>query len=183
MSTKDKIMDAAEGYIRTRGFNSFSFRDIANNIGIKSASVHYHFPTKDDLGEAVTHRYSERIADILGDPVAKDVPAPEKLARFTAIYRGTLLDHQKMCLCGMLGAEIESLGESVKTAVTQFFDMQENWLTDVLKNSCAIDVVAARSRARSSIAALQGAVLMTRTSGNIRVFDDIAAQVTKDIGL
>ena len=67
-SKRDAILDIAEAMIRNAGFNAFSTRDVANAVGIKSASVHYHFPTKADMGVAVTERYTSRFLEQLGDP-------------------------------------------------------------------------------------------------------------------
>ncbi|NVJ99197.1 MAG: TetR/AcrR family transcriptional regulator [Alphaproteobacteria bacterium] len=178
MSTKDKILDAAENFIRTQGFNSFSFRDVAAAIGIKSASVHYHFPTKDDLGEAVTDRYSANILASLEAEGAESTAPAIRVDAFIGIYRGALKDARQMCLCGMLGAEIESLGDPVKAAVRRFFQAQENWLASFLrKTHPEQDDEVARARARSAVAALQGALIMARTMDDHSVFEDVAARI------
>ena len=65
MSKAVEILDAAETMIQSQGYNGFSFREIADQVGIKSASVHYHFPTKADLGAAVARRYTDRFLDQL----------------------------------------------------------------------------------------------------------------------
>jgi TetR/AcrR family transcriptional repressor of nem operon len=67
-STAGKIVAAAERRMRESGFHGFSFRDIAADVGIKSASVHHHFPTKEHLGAAVAKAYTERLMERLGDP-------------------------------------------------------------------------------------------------------------------
>ena len=107
--TSTKIMDAAEGYMRTRGYNAFSFRDIAADIGIKTASIHYHFPSKADLGAAVTERYTERFLEHLGPPEAYN--HTKQITRYIAAFRSSYSAGDQMCLCGMLGAEVSSLPE------------------------------------------------------------------------
>lgn len=178
MSTKDKIMDTAEGYIRSHGFNNFSFRDIATDIGIKSASVHYHFPTKDALGEAVTERYIEKVMTYLGDPAEAGLSAEQGADRFIALFRNSLSVDEQMCLCGMLAAEIDSLNEPVKTVVRFFFTRIEGWLTRFLAdNHPEQNPDLIRGRARSAIAALEGALLMARTLEDTSVFEDVAARI------
>ena len=44
--TADRILDIAERLVQTRGFNRFSYADIAAELGITTASVHYHFPAR-----------------------------------------------------------------------------------------------------------------------------------------
>jgi len=178
MSTKDKIMDSAEGYIRSHGFNNFSFRDIAADIGIKSASVHYHFPTKDALGEAVTERYIEKVMIFLSDPVTAAASAEDGAERFISLFRNALRVEEQMCLCGMLAAEIDSLNEPVKAVVRTFFNEIEGWLGAFLASNHpeqSQDVI--RGRARSAIAALEGALLMARTLQDVTVFEDVATRI------
>jgi len=47
--------------MRAGGFHACSFREIATDVGIKSASVHHHFPAKADLGAALVARYTARV--------------------------------------------------------------------------------------------------------------------------
>ena len=106
---REEILDVAEAMIRNVGFNGFSTRDVASAVGIKSASVHYHFPTKADMGAAVTERYTDRFLDELGDPKRfKDDPR-EVVALYVNTFRETLTRDDKLCLCAVLGAEIGSL--------------------------------------------------------------------------
>lgn len=178
MSTKEKIMDTAEAFIRTRGFNSFSFRDIATEIGIKSASVHYHFGTKDDLGVAVTERYIDAVTAVLGNPL-EEIADKETLAeRFITLYRHALMQDAKLCLCGMLGAEIDSLSETVQAPVRRFFTRQIDWLESMLARfNPNQDISIVRARARSTVGALQGALMMARALDDVEVFEDVAARI------
>src|SRR5262245_30266387 len=114
------IMDAAERRIRLGGFNGFSFREIAADVGIKSSSVHYHFPTKEKLAAAVIHRYTDEVAELIdreltveGDPVKV----------WTRAFRGTLHSEDRMCPATVLGAGSLDLPQEVAVEVRRFFKM------------------------------------------------------------
>src|SRR6476661_5042238 len=94
------IMDAAERRMRIGGFNSFSFREIAADVGVKSSSVHYHFPTKEKLAAAVIHRYTDEVAELIDKELATDAD-PAKV--WTRAFRGTLHSAERMCPCTVLG--------------------------------------------------------------------------------
>ena len=123
-----KILDVAEARIRSNGYNDFSFRDIAADVGIKSASVHYHFPTKEDLGVHVTRRYTARFLHHLGDPRDEAQVPHDLLKRYVESFQKILVDDKAMCLCGMLGAEISSLPKLVRDEVKRFAEDNINWL-------------------------------------------------------
>ena len=176
-NTADDILDCAERYIRTRGYNGFSFRDIASDVGIRSASVHYHFPTKADLGAAVARRYTDRFLSAVGDPETKDQDPDELLARFVQAFRKALVVDGRMCLCGMLGAEVESLPEQVATEAKRFFELSLNWLETVFgrfRGASEPDTERCHKKALQALASLQGAMLLARTLDDTASFDQVA---------
>ena len=61
METKEKIVTEAITFIMTRGTNAFSYKDISKEIGIKTSSIHYYFPTKNDLIVAVLEHVIQKI--------------------------------------------------------------------------------------------------------------------------
>ncbi len=164
---RDQILDAAERMIRDRGFNGVSFRDLAHDVGIKSASVHYHFPTKADLGAAVARRYTERFVDALGDPEDADA-----IPTLIEAFRTSLARDQLMCLCGMLAAESGGLPDPVVSETRRFFERTEDWLSAALSASPALGDPTAASRL---LAELEGAMLVARAHGDVSVFDRIVA--------
>ena len=109
----DEITDLAERYIREGGFRGFSFRDIAKEIGIKSSSVHYHFPTKTDLAVKVARRYTERFLACLGNPCDPAYSPNELIKKYIALFNQSFTEDKKMCLCGVLAAESTDLPEEV----------------------------------------------------------------------
>ena len=123
MSKAAEILDAAENMVQSQGYNGFSFRDVANEVGIKSASVHYHFPTKSDLGAAVARRYTDRFLGLMPDPKQDNFNPTEALKIYVGAFRSALIEDGKICLCGILGAEISSLPQAVSSEAERFFDM------------------------------------------------------------
>src|SRR2546423_2985232 len=96
--TASRILDIAERLVQVRGFNGFSYADIASELKITKASLHYHFPGKAELGEALIARYAARFATGLAAIDERGGEAPEKLAAYAAIYAGALSEG-RMCLC------------------------------------------------------------------------------------
>src|ERR1700753_683901 len=111
---KAAIMDAAERRMQAGGFGGFSFREIATDVGIKSSSVHYHFPTKEDLAAAVIRRWGERVFTKI-DARVKDDPDPIRV--WTKTCRGTAVSDAHMCPCTVLGASSHDLPEQVALEV------------------------------------------------------------------
>ncbi|MBN4078986.1 TetR/AcrR family transcriptional regulator [Gammaproteobacteria bacterium AH-315-C21] len=172
-----KILDVAEARIRSNGFNDFSFRDIAADVGIKSASVHYHFPTKSDLGVGVTRRYTARFLHYLGDPEDKNNAPAELLLHYINGYKKFLIDDEAMCLCGMLGAELASLPEPVREEVKRFNDDNVEWLKRVYQRlNPKNKKKKAKTKAFHLLASMQGAMIIARTLNEPKLFDRISQE-------
>src|SRR5439155_10505299 len=127
--TATRILDVAERLVQSRGFNGFSYADIAAELEITTASLHYHFPGKGELGRALIGRYTDRFADALDaiDDELGDALALEKLAAYGNLYAAVLRE-KRLCLCGMLAAEFHTLPEGMREAVLAFFEANEKWL-------------------------------------------------------
>ena len=117
---KTAIMDAAERRMQLGGFGGFSFREIAADVGIKSSSVHYHFPTKEDLAAAVIRRWAEETSKFIDEELEKD---PDPVRAWTNAFRGTALSEGRMCPCTALGAASQDLPPEVAREVKGFFKM------------------------------------------------------------
>jgi TetR/AcrR family transcriptional regulator, transcriptional repressor for nem operon len=177
-STAARVLDAAERLVQVRGFNGFSYADIAAELQITKASLHYHFATKADLGEALITRYATRFLQALAGVDSGGAAAPAKLAAYAKLYADVLSD-QKMCLCGMLAAEYRTLPSPMKTAVLGFFDENEAWLAAVLEQGREEGTLAlagpVRDTARMIVSGLEGAMLVTRPYGDTARFEVAAA--------
>ena len=176
---REEILDVAEALIRHVGFNGFSTRDVASAVGIKSASVHYHFPTKADMGAAVTERYTDRFLDKLGDPGRfKDGPW-EVVALYVNMFRETLTRDHKLCLCAVLGAEIGGLPLEVGSHTRVFFDRNLAWLKKALAGSSKMSVSEARAFAVHMLAALEGGMILGKALDEENVFENVATMLNR----
>jgi TetR/AcrR family transcriptional repressor of nem operon len=178
--TAQSILDSAERLVQTRGFNNFSYADIASELGITKASLHYHFSGKAALGRALIARYAERFAAALAR-IDQDAPAaPEKLEAYAALY-ADVLRGRRMCMCGILAAEYPTLPEPMRGAVTRFFDENEEWLAGVLRQGESDTTLtfggAPEEIAQEILSTLEGAMLVSRPYGDLRRFDAAVRQL------
>jgi TetR/AcrR family transcriptional regulator, transcriptional repressor for nem operon len=187
--TASRVLDVAERLTQVRGFNGFSYADIAAELHITKASLHYHFATKADLGEALIARYATRFFGALDAADSDGTSAPAKLSAYAELY-ADVLSQQRMCLCGMLAAEYPTLPSPMQSAVLEFFDHNEAWLQAVLEQGRAEGSLKlagpARETARMIISGLEGAMLVTRPYGDAARFrvaaDSLLASLTAPAG-
>lgn len=170
-STVDRILDAAEARVRLAGYHGFSFRELAADVGIKSASVHHHFPTKEALIAQLTAHYRGKIKEELTSfPTGR-----ARVAAYRTMFRDQLELGFGMCLAGMLGVEREELPNSVAEETRRFFDMLVADLTDALRD----DSEDPGRAATAIVAQLEGAMLLARASGSLKHFDDATERLEK----
>ncbi|MGI9479044.1 MAG: TetR/AcrR family transcriptional regulator [Hyphomicrobiaceae bacterium] len=169
--TRDKLMDAAESGMRLRGYHAVSFRELADELGIKSASVHYHFRAKEDMGLALVARYAQRFFAALEAKAARAETPDARVRAFAQVYRDALVGSDRICLCGMLGAESCGLPAVVSAAVAGFFESNIAWLVDALPTE--LSAAHRRKRARHIVAALQGGMMLASSLNDHRVFDSV----------
>ncbi len=169
----EQVLDAAERRIRAGGYHAVSFRDLAADAGIRSASVHHHFPQKADLGTAVVERYRDRFLGALAG--VRDRAPVERLRAFCAAYRQAFHAADAVCLCGMLAAESHGLPERVGAAVRDFFSANIGWVADCLP----MDQAEERRRAEATgvVALLQGAMILAATFRDPVILDRAIEQV------
>jgi TetR/AcrR family transcriptional regulator, transcriptional repressor for nem operon len=178
--TAQRILDVAERLVQTRGFNSFSYADIATELGITKASLHYHFPGKAELGQALITRYAERFGEALRE-IDQHLPdACAKLRAYADLYAG-VLEGKRMCMCGILAAEYQTLPKPMQSAVIQFFDDNQTWLTGVLSQGLADRTLtftrSAEDTAQSILSTLEGAMLVARPYDDLAKFNSTAHQL------
>lgn len=171
-NSKEAILAAARQTAQAHGYGGLNYRDLAAEVGIKAASIHYHFPVKADLGAAVARRYWE---DIVGDlaSLREPVSGPAgALERYPRLFRRSLENGNRMCLCSFMAAEYDDLPDSVKVEVQTFADVNIAWLSDLIAETGVLrnDSVA---KARAIFAAVSGAQLLARSRADIELFDQM----------
>ncbi|MEM8957635.1 MAG: helix-turn-helix domain-containing protein [Pseudomonadota bacterium] len=164
---RDEIMDVAERLIRTHGYNGFSFREIAAEVGVKSASVHYHFPTKAELSAAVARRYRKTFEAKVLDAEAN---GGSPVAVWRDLFRRALREDGLMCLCGILAIEGDALPAPVAGEARAFLDYG---IRSIAEAPDLNDADGARV-----LAQLEGAMLLARSFGDPGLFD----RATQDLG-
>ena len=112
-TTAQRILDVAELLVQVRGFNAFSYADVSKAVGIQKASLHHHVATKTALGVALIDRYKQVFLAALDAIESCDGNAVERLERYVELYR-TVLRRGRMCMCGMLAADVETLPELMR---------------------------------------------------------------------
>jgi TetR/AcrR family transcriptional repressor of nem operon len=171
MSTR--ILDVAERLVQQRGFNGFSYADIAAELHVTKAALHYHFAGKAELGVALITRYGARFAAALEALDARESTAPAKLAGYAQLYLD-VLQEQRMCICGMLAAEYQTLPERMRTAVIAFFDANVVWLERVVEAGQREGTLRTDESpsdiARAIVGGLEGAMLVSRPYGDVGRF-------------
>src|SRR5271170_4671548 len=126
-ATRSRILDVAERLVQTRGFNGFSYADIAAEVGITKASLHYHFATKADLGCMLVLRYTEGFNAALAWIATGSQDVQQRLRDYVSLYTHVLAD-QRMCLCGMVAAEYGTLPPPMQDAIRAFYEVNESWM-------------------------------------------------------
>jgi TetR/AcrR family transcriptional regulator, transcriptional repressor for nem operon len=178
--TAERILDIAERLVQTRGFTNFSYADIAAELGITKASLHYHFPGKAELGQAVIARYGERFAEALRE-IDRTVPdARAKLEAYAGLYADVLRGN-RMCMCGVLAGEYETLPDPMRAAVIRFFDDNQTWLVHVLDEGLQDRTLefsgSKEDVAQTILVTLEGAMLVARPYGDLGRFTATSQQL------
>lgn len=168
--TAHTILEVAQEFVQTRGYNAFSYRDISERIGIKTSSIHYYFPNKDDLGAAMMRQYRRRAVGELTQLTSDEPRAKQRLARYMALFRDISRSGGRLCPWVMLGADYATLSEQVQSEVRVFCLLHESWLEQTLETGRRAGEFAfhgsGRSTALSVFAALEGALISARVFGD-----------------
>src|SRR5258708_34623870 len=169
-ATSQRILDIAERLVQTRGYNGFSYADIAEALHVTKASLHYHYPAKADLGKELIERYERNFLNALAHIDAESADARAKLRSYVAIYAG-VLRADRMCLCGMLAAEYATLPKPMKEPMRHFFDENERWLVAVLKQGKKDKSLKysgdPAEAAQALVGALEGAMMIARSYADV----------------
>lgn len=176
----DRILDVAERLVQVRGYNAFSYADVAEALGIQKASLHHHYSTKADLGLALVERYRRTFLDALCRIETEKTNALERLEQYVDLYR-TVLRRGRMCMCGMLAADVATLPKAMRAGITGFFEENEAWLLRVLEAGRDRGEIRLEgpsgSMATLLVSSLEGAMFVVRANGKLDQFDEVVERL------
>lgn len=131
MGTRSRAIELGCHYLQTRGYNGFSFQTVADALGIKKASLHYYFASKEDLGLALLDTYQKSYTE--WTEKQSHLPAPKKLEQMFQMFSQIICEKNKICPAGVLSADFESLSKRMKKRLQEFHQTQKNWIAATLK--------------------------------------------------
>ena len=171
--TRAELLIQAEALVRGRGWSGFSYADLADTVGIRKASIHHHFRTKEDLGVALVAAYAARYATALADIRLAHPAGIDRVAAYGRLYLGGV-EQGLGCLCAALATEGDALPDRLRRDVVRFFEGHLDWLERVLREGRADGSIRAGldpgPQARFVVATLEGALLMERLLGGPKAF-------------
>lgn len=186
MTTQQKLIDSARHLIQTRGYNGFSYADVAEEVQVRKASIHHHFPAKADLARAVVEQSRALIVEQTKTLAGGAFNPDEQLRMYTGYWEKCIADASApFCVAGMLAAELPTLPDDLAGDVRLHFRDLSNWLEIVLTKGAQMGLFnlqgSARQEAESFMAMVYGAMLAARAYGDPKVFADIVESGLKRI--
>ena len=172
-NAREDILAAAKLDAQAHGYAGLNFRDLAQQVGIKAASIYYHFPSKAALAAAVAKRYWEDSAAYLESLLQNSSKPLDALRRYPETFRWALENDKRICLCSFMSAQIDDLPREVKTEVQAFADVNISWLKKTLVAAKVASPREAEKRARAIYAGIVGAQLMARSRADISLYDSL----------
>ena len=170
---REAILVAAKEAAMAYGYGGINFRDLAEAVGIKAASINYYFANKAILGEAVARRYWEDIARDL-EAISTNARNPiEALRQYPGIFRLSLERNNRMCLSSFMATEYDALPEQVLKEVQAFADVNTAWLRDQLIAAQLVAPKDGEAKARAIYAAVAGAQIIARSRSDLALFDSL----------
>lgn len=183
--TRARILDIGERLLLERGYAGFSYQDIAEAVGIRKASIHHHFPAKEDLGRAIIERTRLRLNDGRG-PVAENAEqAKKQFERFLRFFERLTEDGSRLCIGGRLSADFAVLPDPVRDPFRAFLNEHGAWLEELCrvgqKTGAFKTDLPAREQALMLRSAIQGAVQLARANGDAQMYRTVAKVMRQQI--
>ena len=169
--TRDEILAVARARAQSHGYQGLNFRDLADTVGIKAASVYYYFPSKAELGVAVARRYWQDSESELATLLAESGSPVEALARYPSTFRRALENGNRLCMSSFMAAERDQLPDAVREEVDRFSDVHVRWLAARLVESKAVTTIESDVRASAMFAAIAGSQLFARSRSGLATYD------------
>jgi TetR/AcrR family transcriptional repressor of nem operon len=182
--TRARLIATAEALVRKRGYAGFSYADVADAAGLRKASIHYYFPTKEDLGVALIESYRKRYDAALAAIWEESELAAVRISAYARLYREAF-GQDEGCLCGVLACERDILPRRLRDGITQFFEAHLSWLERILEAGIRSGTVRrdidACAHAKLVLSALQGALMLGHISGSAEGLDATAASIVRSL--
>lgn len=180
VDTRDQILELAKQVVQTRSFNDFSYQDVAEHLAIRKASVHYHFPTKADLGVALLEEYQQEWAAWIERLAEQALSPPAQLSAYCQLFGEHLAKGGRICPGGIFSAEWNTLPAAMQAALQTLLAMHHAWLTELMRSGQASGHFRAGEPAHLALlvsSSLQGALQLQRAMGPVAIFSPVTMQL------
>lgn len=165
--TRTRILDLAEDFTQTKGFNNFSYLDLAAEIGVKNSSIHYHFKAKKDLALALVERIRKVHGEACNDFNHRLGTPQERIGALIEHFKCYIQD-EKICMCGMMAAEFETVSPEVRKELALYFRDIRSWLAEQFTQ---MNQPKPEDRALQFLSSLEGSVLLARLETDPELID------------
>lgn len=175
IGTREALVRSAENLMRTKGYAAFSYADLAEDIGIRKASIHHHFPTKEDLGVAIVEEYIERVRSGFRRIDQQHSTVADKVTAYFSLFQASS-NRGLLPMCGALAAEMKVLPVELQKLTQRFFDLQLTWLRTTLEEGVAAGDIptgrGAKQKAFLVLSLLEGASFVNWATKGKQALDE-----------
>jgi TetR/AcrR family transcriptional repressor of nem operon len=177
-------LDAAESNTQLFGLNAFSYKDLQSQVGIKTSSIHYYFPSKHDLVVGMIERYIARYNGILDTIEKEHSLGIERLEALSKVFV-KVLQQGKFCICGMLSSDLKSLPAEAVAELDVFFNLNQCWIAHAIKlakqQGQVKETVDHDRAAGLLLGALEGGMLIARVKQSPDYLEAVVEQAIQQI--
>ncbi|WP_026569194.1 MULTISPECIES: TetR/AcrR family transcriptional regulator [Sediminibacillus] len=131
---KEQIILLTMKFIKEKGFSAFSYDDLAKELGVTKAGIHYHFEKKEELGVAVcTHLEEtlERTYSAIKQDKMKNIDKPLAFLSKRAVQ----VDSHAVCPISALQADYNDLPGTMQVKVRQISQREIGIMTELLEDA------------------------------------------------
>ena len=134
MDRKEQILEVATELVQTRGYSAFSYQDLSDRLGITKASIHHHFRSKEDLGNAVAEKYSADVKAILAKAKQRSDDPWVQLEGYMQLVLGIIKTRDRICAAGAVQSEINVAPETMGKSMCSLAQYVIGWISQVIAN-------------------------------------------------
>lgn len=178
-----RALKTGQKYLQILGFNGFSFQTISDALGIRKASLHYYFASKQDMGRELLEDYEKQF--IMWSEKILTLSAYEKILKFIKIFTLMSEDHLKICPSGALCADFNSLDKSTQRQLLQFHQTQKRWLVETFeqgqKEKTVRKDIHVEAVADLWMASIQGGLQIARLRGDPSYFKKLSKNLLEEL--